>query len=68
MDGNSIDVIEVCKSSEESTYNNIAYYFNEEKREPEEKQVISVFLSYCQKDKGMAMRLHHSLQNPLMEV
>lgn len=54
MDGNSIDVIEVGKSSEESTYNNIAYYFNEEKREPEEKQVISVFLSYCQKDKGIA--------------
>lgn len=54
IDGNSIDVIEVNKSSDESTYDNISYYFNEEKREPEEKQVISVFLSYCQKDKGIA--------------
>lgn len=54
IDGNSIDVIEVRKSIEESTYGNIVYYFNEKKREPEEKQVISVFLSYCQKDKGIA--------------
>lgn len=54
IDGNNIEVIEVGKADEECTYKNIAYYFNEHKREPEEKIAISVFLSYCQKDKGIA--------------
>lgn len=54
IDGNNIEYIEVDKADKESQFNAVAYYFNSEKREPKEKNIVSVFLSYCQKDKGIA--------------
>lgn len=54
IEGNNIEYIEVKKTALECNYNNVVYYFNNEKREPEEKKTVSIFLSYCQKDKGIA--------------
>lgn len=54
VNNHNIKYIEVKKSSKEYSYNGIAYYFDNKKREPIEKSFITLFLSYCQKDKGIA--------------
>ena len=54
IDNHSIDYIEVEKSSKECMYNGKIYYFDDMKREPIEKTSITMVLSYCQKDKGIA--------------
>ena len=54
INGNNIECIEIEKSNKEQTYKGIVYYFSNTEREAVEKKTVSVFLSYCQKDKGIA--------------
>lgn len=62
IDNHSIDYIEVEKSSKEHMYNGTTYYFDDEKREAIEKTSITMFLSYCQKDKGIANIVEEKLK------
>jgi len=62
IDNHSIDYIEVEKSSKEYMYNGTIYYFDDMKREPFEKTSITMFLSYCQKDKGIANIVEEKLK------
>ena len=62
IDNHSIDYIEVEKSSKEYMYNGMIYYFDDTKREPIEKTFITIFLSYCQKDKGIANIVEEKLK------
>lgn len=62
MDNHNIEYIEVEKSSEEYSCNGTIYYFDNRKREPIEKTSITMFLSYCQKDKGIANIVEEKLK------
>lgn len=62
IDNHSIDYIEVEKSSKEYMYNGTIYYFDDMIREPFEKTSITMFLSYCQKDKGIANIVEEKLK------
>ena len=43
-------------------YNGTIYYFDDMRREPIEKTPITMFLSYCQKDKGIANIVEEKLK------
>lgn len=62
IDNHNIEYIEVEKSPKEYMYNGTIYYFDDMRREPIEKTPITMFLSYCQKDKGIANIVEEKLK------
>lgn len=62
IDNHNIEYIEVEKSSKEYMHNGTIYYFDNIKREPIKKTSITMFLSYCQKDKGIANIVEEKLK------
>ena len=62
IDNHNVEYIEVEKSSKEYMYNGVIYYFDDVKREPIKKIPITMFLSYCQKDKGIANIVEEKLK------
>ncbi len=62
IEDHNVEYIEVGKSSKEYMYNGVIYYFDDVKREPIKKIPITMFLSYCQKDKGIANIVEEKLK------
>lgn len=62
IDNLNVEYIEVEKSSKEYMYNGVIYYFDDVKREPIKKIPITMFLSYCQKDKGIVNIVEEKLK------
>lgn len=62
IDNHNIEYITVGKETEECSYKGTIYYFDNRKREPIEKTSITMFLSYCQRDKAIANIVEEKLK------